>query len=230
MKYRIKFSKNGPIKYIGHLDVMRYFQKALRRAQLPVKYSEGFSPHQLISFAFPLSVGYTSDGEYFDVEMTQDIEEEELVNRLNAAMAPGFRILDSRRLDDKAANCMAAVYAASYEISFKDRVILPENFKEKCIDYFSQMTIPVNKPKKKGEGFVEIDLKEFLYSYSVDENTVSFTVNASSANNIRPSFVIKCLFDFLSIDIDERDYFVKRIDILGNAADEGIKLVSLMDI
>ncbi len=68
MTYRIKFAKYGVVRYIGHLDVMRYFQKAIRRSGLPVVYSQGFSPHQLMSFALPLGVGVTSDGEYMEVE------------------------------------------------------------------------------------------------------------------------------------------------------------------
>ena len=63
MKARIKFAKWGAMRFIGHLDVMRYFQKALRRADIDVAYSEGFSPHQIMSFAAPLGVGLTSNGE-----------------------------------------------------------------------------------------------------------------------------------------------------------------------
>ena len=69
MKTRIKFTKSGPLKFIGHLDVMRYFQKAFRRAELDVEYSQGFNPHQLMSFAAPLGVGLTSDGEYLDLQL-----------------------------------------------------------------------------------------------------------------------------------------------------------------
>ena len=69
MKVRIKFSKNGPVKFIGHLDVMRYFQKAIRRAEVDIAYSKGFSPHQIMSFAAPLGVGQTSESEYFDIEL-----------------------------------------------------------------------------------------------------------------------------------------------------------------
>jgi len=69
MKLRIKFSKQGPVKFVGHLDVMRYFQKAMRRAGIDIKYSEGFSPHQIMSFAAPLGVGLTSNGEYMDIEV-----------------------------------------------------------------------------------------------------------------------------------------------------------------
>mgnify|MGYP001042815149 CR=1 FL=1 len=69
MKIRIKFAKQGTMKFIGHLDVMRYFQKAMRRADVDIRYSEGFSPHQIMSFAAPLGVGITSDGEYLDIEV-----------------------------------------------------------------------------------------------------------------------------------------------------------------
>ena len=75
MKVRIKFSKNGPLKFIGHLDVMRYFQKAIRRSSIPIAYSEGFNPHQIMSFASPLSVGHTSQGEYMDIEVTSFLGE-----------------------------------------------------------------------------------------------------------------------------------------------------------
>ena len=64
MKLRIRFSKHGNVRYIGHLDIQRYFQRLNRRAGLKVVYSEGFSPHQKMSFAMPLSVGYESDAEY----------------------------------------------------------------------------------------------------------------------------------------------------------------------
>lgn len=230
MKYRLKFSKEGPIKYIGHLDVMRYFQKALRRAQLPVKYSEGFSPHQILSFAFPLSVGYTSTGEYFDVELTEEVDVEEIQCRLNDTMVPGIQILAVKKLDDKATNCMASVFAAEYEISFDDEFVLPEGIEKEYIDYLSQMTIPVNKPKKKGGGFVNIDLKQYIYEFSYKNGKLIFTVNASSSDNIKPSFVVNCFFEYLGINISENDYYIKRIDIFGNKSDSGIELISLLDI
>ena len=67
MNIRIKFQKYGVMKFVGHLDMMRYFQKAIRRAGIDIAYSEGYSPHQIMSFAAPLGLGVTSDGEYFDI-------------------------------------------------------------------------------------------------------------------------------------------------------------------
>lgn len=61
------------MKFVGHLDTMRYFQKALRRAELPVAFSGGYSPHMIMSFAVPLGVGMESLGDYFDLEMAEDM-------------------------------------------------------------------------------------------------------------------------------------------------------------
>ncbi len=69
MIFRIRFSKYGAVRFIGHLDVMRYFQKAVRRSGLQIRYSQGFNPHQLMVFAQPLGVGISSDGEYMDIEV-----------------------------------------------------------------------------------------------------------------------------------------------------------------
>ena len=69
MKIRIKFAKRGPMKFISHLDVMRYFQKVIKRADIDICYSEGFNPHQIMSFAAPLGVGITSEAEYLDISV-----------------------------------------------------------------------------------------------------------------------------------------------------------------
>ena len=94
MKVRIKFSKQGPVKFIGHLDVMRYFQKAMRRAGIDIKYSEGFSPHQIMSFAAPLGLGLTSNGEYMDIEVNSMNSCETMVKQLNAVMVEGIEVLE----------------------------------------------------------------------------------------------------------------------------------------
>ena len=81
MKIRIKFSKFGNMRFIGHLDTMRYFQKVMRRADIDIAYSTGFSPHQIMSFAAPLGVGLISEGEYLDIEVTSTESTEESLRR-----------------------------------------------------------------------------------------------------------------------------------------------------
>ena len=100
MKVRIKFSKEGPMKFVGHLDTMRYFQKALRRAELPVAFSGGYSPHMIMSFAVPLGVGMESLGDYFDLEMAEDMSTAEIAARLDEQMAEGMHIVSVRKVED----------------------------------------------------------------------------------------------------------------------------------
>ena len=121
MKVRIKFSKQGPVKFVGHLDTMRYFQKAIRRAGLPAAFSGGYSPHMIMSFAAPLGVGTTSQGEYFDVEFTETIPTKEIVKRLNSTMAEGMEVLSARQVEDgKASKAMSLVAAADYYVEFRE--------------------------------------------------------------------------------------------------------------
>lgn len=83
MKVRVKFKKHGAIRFIGHLDVMRFFQKCIRRAGLDIAYSGGYSPHQIMSFAHPLGVGMESNGEYMDIELHTATTSEDMIKRMN---------------------------------------------------------------------------------------------------------------------------------------------------
>ena len=96
MKVRIKFRKYGVLKFIGHLDVMRFFQKAMRRAEIPIAFTGGYSPHMIMSFASPLGIGLTSDGEYVDIELGEPVSSAEAVKRMNAVMTEGMEIVDRK--------------------------------------------------------------------------------------------------------------------------------------
>ena len=96
LKVRIKFAKTGCMKYVGHLDIMRFFQKAIRRSQLPIRYSEGFNPHQIMSFAAPLGVGLTSEGEYLDIDLKEEVPSREALCRLRETMVDGMEVLQFR--------------------------------------------------------------------------------------------------------------------------------------
>ena len=101
LKVRVKFAKEGAMKFIGHLDIMRYFQKAIKRAGIDVAYSEGFSPHMIMSFAAPLGVGVTSTAEYFDMEINTPISGKEAVKRLNEVMVEGMEVKSFRKQTGK---------------------------------------------------------------------------------------------------------------------------------
>ena len=100
MKARIKFRKYGALRFIGHLDVMRFLQKVMRRAEIPIAFTGGYSPHMIMSFASPLGIGLTSDGEYFDIELTEAIDSKTAVKRMNEVSIEGIEIISFRKIPD----------------------------------------------------------------------------------------------------------------------------------
>lgn len=127
------------MKFIGHLDIMRYFQKAMRRADIDICYSEGFSPHQIMSFAAPLGVGITSDGEYLDIEVHESKSTKEAMADLNATMVEGVEITGYVKLPDNAKTAMSLVAAADYKLFFKEgygSTIYETEARQAIHDYF----------------------------------------------------------------------------------------------
>lgn len=166
MNIRIKFQKYGVMKFIGHLDMMRYFQKAIRRADIDIAYSEGYSPHQIMSFAAPLGVGVTSDGEYLDIEVKSSKSSKESIQALNETMAEGISILEYRKLPDTAKTSMSLVAAADYLIYQKPGYAPLADTKAQLQDkveafYEGQPQIMITKQTKKRE--IEMDLKPLIY-------------------------------------------------------------------
>lgn len=178
MKARIKFQKYGAMKFIGHLDVMRYFQKAFRRANFDNEYSKGFSPHQIMSFAAPLGVGLTSDAEYLDVSLLSSDEPHIMVERLNAVLTEGFRVVDFHPLlepefNTKTVTAMSLVSSADYVVSLKDgydisdAIKSQEEFSKAFQRFYEKEEIVIGKKTKKSEK--EVDIKPMISLVAFDE-------------------------------------------------------------
>lgn len=229
MKVRIKFSKDGEMRYIGHLDVMRYFQKAIRRAQIDIAYSEGMSPHMIMSFASPLGVGLTSRGEYMDIEVRSTLSSEEMRARLNAVMAEGVSILDCREVPQgKASNAMSLVAAADYDIflnTAREGSIWPDWLDE----FLKQESIPVNKKTKKGER--TLDIRPLIYEYSIGEGSLSVMVSAGSEENLRPELIMSACMEYKGHRYDPFAFRIHRKELYAGIDAEGEhRFVSLNDL
>jgi len=226
VRLRIKFSKHGVLRFIGHLDVMRYFQKAIRRAGIDITYSAGFSPHQMMSFAAPLGVGLESNGEYMDIEVHTLTSAKELVDALNAQMVDGMKVLEAKLLPDNAGNAMASVAAARYTIAFREGY-QPNFLTQSVIDNFcAQNEIIVTKKTKKSE--LTFDMKPYIYECSFDgeNNAINLIVDASSAGNIKPALVVKALYDYKNQVFDEFGLLITREETytnIGTAEDVWLK-------
>ncbi|MBE5883389.1 MAG: DUF2344 domain-containing protein [Lachnospiraceae bacterium] len=226
MKLRIKFRKYGPIRFIGHLDVMRFFQKAIRRAQLDVAYTQGFSPHQIMSFAAPLGVGLESNGEYMDIEVHSLISCEDVRNRLNAVSAPGIEIVSVKILPEEAGNAMASVAAASYTVRFREGRGPHFEVASALEAFLSTEEIWYTKESKKGSR--QVDLKPGIYEICWQENAFHMLVDASSAGNIKPIQIVEALFAQQNETLLENALLVTREDTFTDIGKDGSrKLVSL---
>lgn len=229
MKLRIKFNKYGPVRFIGHLDVMRFFQKAIRRADIDVAYSQGFSPHQIMSFAQPLSVGLTSNGEYMDVEVHSIVSCEDVKNRLNAVSVPGIEVLSVKVLPENAENAMASVAAASYTVRFREGRETKLNITEALPAFLAKDNILYNKETKKG--IRELDLKQGIYELSYRNNCFHMLVDASSAGNIKPGQIIETLLKEHGEELQENALLITREDTFLNlGTEDDRKLVPLDEI
>ena len=226
MKVRIKFSKTGPLKYIGHLDIMRYFQKLNRRANIPVAYSEGFSPHQILSFSPPLSLGAESLGEYADLEITELINSDEAISELNKHSVDGIEIYSFKQLPEKSPNAMSCVTAARYLCSLKDTISVPFDVNEELANLFLLKEINVVKKTKKNE--TTINIRPLVYAYSFPNNEkAEFLLSAGSIDNLKPELIYKVIFDKYNIEMPDRPLDIIRIDMYTGEKDN---LVSLNDI
>lgn len=166
LKARIKFVKTGSMRFLGHLDVMRYFQKAIRRCEADIMYSTGFSPHQLISFASPLGLGLTSEGEYMDAQFATVDSEAEMVERFNRVMNDEIRITDFVLVRDDAHPTMSRVAASDYLIYAKKQQVselfsTEEERKTRFLEFLSGEQILVEKKTKMKT--VSMDIRPFIY-------------------------------------------------------------------
>lgn len=212
-KLRLKFSKNGPVKFIGHLDVMRYFQKAIRRADIDIKYSEGFSPHQVISFAQPLSVGATSDGEYMDITVNSMKSVADVMDSLNSVMNEGIKITAIEELSEKSEKAMTAAYAAKYRICFRKNSKPDFDWISEFEKYLSLENLPAKKKTKSGEK--DIDMKPMIFDYSFDRGNESVTLllSMSSMETLKPALLFTTFFESLGKELSTVALDIHRIDI-----------------
>ena len=218
MKARIKFRKYGCMKFIGHLDVMRFFQKVMRRADIPIAFTGGFSPHMIMSFANPLGVGVTSDGEYFDIELTEDIDMKLAVERMNQVVVEGIDIVNMVPIsDDKKQTGMSIVAAADYLSSLKSGEF-PKDWKEKAARFMNQQAISILKKTKKSEK--EVDIKPMIYKFEVRDESVYMQVATGSVENLKPELVMQALCSFLGVDLDTVSFAHHRLDVYANVGTE----------
>lgn len=203
MRLCVIFSKGPEVRFVSHLDVQRLFQRAFRRAKLPLAYSQGFNPHPLISFATALSVGCTSKGEYLDVTLTESVSEEALIEAVSKTLPKGIGIVGIFDLGDSRKSLTSAMKSAEYSVKAAFNRPIAYNELKSALDDLLSREIIVDK-KTKG-GIKPTDIRPMVLSaeiVSVTGESAEFALTGvlSAEGGLNPEMLLNELLKKLSAD------------------------------
>lgn len=205
------FEKSGSSIYISHLDLMRCFERCIRRAGIPLWYTEGFNPRPFLTFALPLSLGVVGLNESVDLKLVEDMSLDEVQSRINACLPEGIRIKSISEPVKK----NTAIAASIYSINVYSSNMRINELNNSLNEFLLRDSIVITKLNKKKK-LVESDLKPHVKSFdlSVDETCVKLNITLSSGctENCNPTLVLD---SFASIcGIEELEYTITRVDVL----------------
>ena len=219
MRYVLQFYKEGYMKYISHLDMLRLFKRSFKRAGIKLRYSQGFNPHPKMSFAQPLSLGFTGSRELLEFETEKAVSPQIISTSLNAVLPEGVGILSCKEWEQGGKSLAALINEADYEITILvDRNSgFPEQSEElnnKISEYLLQDKIILKKFQKKSRKEVEVDLKPMIKSFNgcVDNNNITLTcrLSAGSQENLNPEMVLLTFYSFIDKTYEKSAVQIKR--------------------
>lgn len=194
MQYRIKFAKLEDLMYISHLEVIKTLRRIIRRAELPAAFSQGYNPRINLAIGPPLAVGLISQGEYFDLELNEEVEEDALIADLNSASPKDLKFLKAVKIPDDIRSLSSLLDTAIYTITFdySEEKSLKEE-KEMLDDFMAAEEIMIIRHRRK-KSDRKIDLKKRIFSAEVvDKNKWKFAVVTGSRGNVRPEELNRAL-------------------------------------
>ncbi len=211
MRMLAVFEKGERIRHIGHLDIQRSVQRGLRRSGLPVAYSQGFSPHILITFASALSTGACGKREIMDVTMAEDVSPEEFLSRMNKAMPPEMQLKEARCVDNRHPSLMSSLSAAVYELMIRDA-----ETGKKLTDAIPAMMEreSITAMRKTKTKFAACDIKPLILELSGEENHIRATLVLNEKESCKPQMLLEALKAQAGIEDDVR-MLVTREKLLG---------------
>jgi radical SAM-linked protein len=203
-KLFLLFEKGESVRWLGHLDILRTFERAIRRAQLPIAFTAGFNPRERLTFISALSTGITGDNEPLIIELNEDLPCIDSANRLNATLPPGFRIKQCGIITDEESKTLLksitqALYATICSCPVGTDSVMIENAIENLL---ALPSLPLER-QREGRSR-QLDARPFLYSLSLEEfaadtnrAVITMTVGQGESGNLKSVEVITLLSQFL---------------------------------
>ena len=208
MKMIVVFEKGERLRLIGHLDLMRAMQRALRRSGLPLRYSQGFNPHILLNFAAPLSLGMPGKREIMEVPLSEAVSEQEFMEKLGGALPPDLPLLSARAVEDAHPAPMAMLSAAMYTAKMEN---VPAGLSEALGRFIAQEKIPAVRKTK--TGMKECDLRPMIYDLSLHGDTLRMTLALCEKATCKPDLLLSSLFEFARMERPRM--LITRTQLLG---------------
>jgi len=215
---RIGFTRGEGVKFISHLDLMKAFERAIRRSNLPIAYSQGFNPHPQMVFGLPLAVGMTSECECADFELTEEIAPGQFMERLNKSLPEAIRITAAAHKSSKK-NIMASIAGADYVLEiFSDEDISFHTAKQRVGSLLNRESIKVLKEAKgkdRSTAFREVEIRPLILNielepiecrpegYEIFQSAfvIKAGFKAGSEANLRPELFINALCEQANISV-----------------------------
>jgi radical SAM family uncharacterized protein/radical SAM-linked protein len=204
LRVRFKFSKTGQAVFLSHLDLIRIISLAVRRAKLPIAYSQGFHPTPRISFGPALPLGMEGLAEYMDMDLTQEVATHELIEVLNHQLPNGINLLEANHIPCKARSLMSVINEAEYHIFFPEEIMEKIGSIDCHLELIRKMmkrpSIKYLRERKNGQK--EIDIRPFIKDINCIEKEnfveVSLRLKVTPNQNIRPHEVLEAIYGKMS--------------------------------
>jgi len=246
MTIRSRFHKKGDMVFISHLDLVRVFERAIRRANIPVGYTQGFNPRPMMSFATALSLGVASDGEYMDIQLSEELDADSFTDRLNNVLPEGLKVIKSLVISNKGQSLMSIIASSTYLVKLKMNDILSKEYIEEYIKEFldSDSIIEMKEKKdkkkksygkKKKPEFQEINIRPLIKDitlFSIDNLNVILKMHLAtgSQGNIKPEVVIRKLYEFKDLPLEIEEIRIQRLDLFKEKNGECVTPLEELDI
>lgn len=201
------FEKSPRLRHIGHLDIQRAVQRALRRSGLPVSYSKGFNPHILLTFASALSTGYAGTHEILEVQLEREVSPEEFVAAMNGAMPPDMQLSSAMVLPDQHVALMAAVAAADYTLTLEDEAAA-KTIAGKLEAFLAQESIMAVRKTK--SGMKETDIRPLIHALTVEGSAIHAVMTLTERLACKPGMLIDALTAFCGLEEAPRAMVVRN--------------------
>ncbi len=194
------FTRGEELKYLSHLDLMRLFIRALRRAGIPADFSRGITPRPRISLAVPLPVGVTAGREYGEIVLRESASPKQFVENLNRQFPPGIFITGARETEIEARSLSALINCASYRADRQDNRPAPlSRWQAAAEDLLARPEIIINRDGRPGKNLKPVNIRPYIYSLTVDALSAAETITArmllkvGSLGGVSPSVVLRQL-------------------------------------